>query len=351
MASDDDAHPPLRGARRGDVRAGEDRRVPAPVDRRGGDDRRRRAGAARRGLPDLDLPLARQRDRARHAAGAGDGRAVRARRRLLRRARRLDAHVRLRAPLHGRLRDRRRQPADRRGHRPEQRLSRPRRGDAVRVRRRRLQPGHVRRNAEPRRAVAAAGRVHGRQQPVRHGHLDRAPLGRDRPGPQGRVARRAGHALRRDGRARHLHGRGRGAAPRARGPATRCWWRPSPTASAATRWPIPRSTAQRRRSRSGASATRYPAFGDLLEREGILDAAAREGSSARRPSASSARWSSPSARPSRRPSRCTRTCTCSASRSTAGTTDDRPRRPDTMPGETAHCMHAPRSDEAARADA
>ena len=38
--------------------------------------------------------------------------------------------------------------------------------------------------------------------------------------------------------------------------AARCWWRPSPTASAGTRWPTPRSTAPRRRSRSGASATR-----------------------------------------------------------------------------------------------
>ena len=87
-----------------------------------------------------------------------------------RRARRLDAHVRPRAALHGRLRDRRRQPADRGGHRAGERLPGQRRGDAVHVRRRRLQPGHVRRDAEPRGAVAAAGRVHGDQQPVRHGH-------------------------------------------------------------------------------------------------------------------------------------------------------------------------------------
>ena len=56
------------------------------------------------------------------------------------------------------------------GHRARQRLRGTRRGDAVHVRRRRLQPGHVRRDAQPRRAVAAAGRVHGHQQPVRHGH-------------------------------------------------------------------------------------------------------------------------------------------------------------------------------------
>ena len=47
----------------------------------------------------------------------------------------------------------------------------------LRVRRRRLQPGHVRRDAQPRRAVEAAGRLHGHQQPVRHGHRARAPLG------------------------------------------------------------------------------------------------------------------------------------------------------------------------------
>ena len=81
--ADDDADPPLRGARGRDVRAGEGRRLPAPLDRRGGDDRRQRAGAARQRLPDLHLPLARPRARARHAAGERDGRAVRARRRLL----------------------------------------------------------------------------------------------------------------------------------------------------------------------------------------------------------------------------------------------------------------------------
>ncbi len=109
-----------------------------------------------------------------HLPRAGDGRAVRQARRLLQRPRRLDAHVRRRAPLHGRLRDRRRQPADRGRHRARLRPARLRGGDPVHVRRRRLQPGHVRRDPEPRRPVASAGRVHGRQQPVRHGHLARA---------------------------------------------------------------------------------------------------------------------------------------------------------------------------------
>ena len=218
VAGDDDADPPLRGAGGRDVRAGEGRRLPAPVDRRGGDDRGQRAGAARGRLPDLDLPLARPRARARHAAGERDGRAVRARRRLLARARRLDAHVRPGAPLHGRLRDRRRQPADRRGHRAGQRLPGHGRGHAVHVRRRRLQPGHVRRDAQPRRAVEAAGGVHGHQQPVRHGHVAAAPLGGHGPAAQGREPRRAGHALRRHGRAGHPRGRHRGGAARARRP-------------------------------------------------------------------------------------------------------------------------------------
>ena len=103
-----------------------------------------------------------------------------------------------------------------------QRLLRPRRGDALPVRRRRLQPGHVRRDAEPGGAVAAAGRLHGHQQPVRHGHGARAPLGGHRPAAQGREPRRAGRALRRHGRARHPRGRGRGGRARARGAPAAC---------------------------------------------------------------------------------------------------------------------------------
>ena len=128
--------------------------------------------------------------------------------------------------------------------------------DAVPVRRRRLQPGHVRRDDEPRRAVEAAGRLHGHEQPVRHGHVARAPLGRDRPHAQGRGLRRARHALRRHGRAwTPTTSRPRRCGSRARS-AGRCSSRPSRTASAATRWPTPRSTARRSRSTSGASATR-----------------------------------------------------------------------------------------------
>ena len=210
------------------------------------------------GLPDLHLPLARPRALARRRPRRGHGRAVRPRGRRLEGPRRLDAHVRPRAALHGRLRDRRRQPPAGRRHGPRLGLPGHRRRDRLRVRRRRRQPGHVRRDAQPRRAVGPAGRVHGHQQPVRHGHLDRAPLRGDRPAPPRRRLRRAGHALRRHGRRRHpsRHAARRSGA-RAR-TASRSSSRPSPTASADTRWPTRRSTAPRSRSRSGASATRSP---------------------------------------------------------------------------------------------
>ena len=55
---------------------------------------------------------------------------------------------------------------------------------------------------EPGRAVEAADRVHGHQQPVRDGHLAGAPLGGHRPDAPGRGLRRARRALRRDGRGR-----------------------------------------------------------------------------------------------------------------------------------------------------
>ena len=67
---------------------------------------------------------------ARRGSQPRDGRAVRPRGRRLARPRRLDAHVRPREPLHGRLRDRRRQPAARRRHGAVLRLPRHRRGHA-----------------------------------------------------------------------------------------------------------------------------------------------------------------------------------------------------------------------------
>ena len=199
----DAADPALRGARGRDVRQGEDRRLPAPVHRRGGHDRGRHPGAARHRLPDVHLPRARPGAGPRHLARGRHGRAVRQGRRLLGRARRLDAPVRHGAPLPGRLRHRGRQPAAGRGRRPGQRLHRHRGRDAVHVRRRRHQHRQLRRDDELRGAVEPAGGVHGDQQPVRHGHRAGTPLRRDRPVEEGRGLRRARQPLRRHGRAGH----------------------------------------------------------------------------------------------------------------------------------------------------
>ena len=87
----------------------------------------------------------------------------------------------LRAALPRRLRDRRRQPAALRRRGARRRLHRDRRRDPLDDGRRRHQPGHVRRDHEPRRALEAAGRVPDHQQPVRDGHRPPPPLGRDRP--------------------------------------------------------------------------------------------------------------------------------------------------------------------------
>ena len=113
-ARDDGVDPALRGGGGAPVPAGQGRRLPPPGDRRGGDDRRNRLGDAPRRLPDRHLPHPWPRDRPGNGSEERDGRAVRPRGRLLARARRVDAHLRRRAALHGRLRDRRREPADRR---------------------------------------------------------------------------------------------------------------------------------------------------------------------------------------------------------------------------------------------
>ena len=153
------------------------------------------------------------------------GRAVRQGRRLLGRARRLDAPVRHGAPLPRRLRHRGRQPAAGRGRRAGQRLHRHRGRDAVHVRRRRHQQRQLRRDDELRGAVEPAGRVHGDQQPVRHGHRAGTPLRRDRPVEEGRGLRRARQPLRRHGRAGHPRRGQRRAGEGARATASRSWWR------------------------------------------------------------------------------------------------------------------------------
>ena len=83
--------------------------------------------------------------------------------------------------------------------------------------RRRDQPGHLRRDDEPRGALEAAGRLRDHQQPVRHGHRAAPPLGGHRPVAQVRGLRRARHALRRHGRARRAQRGDRGAEVRPRG--------------------------------------------------------------------------------------------------------------------------------------
>ena len=233
-------------------------------------------GAARAlrddGLPHLDLPLARPRARARHAARGGHGRALRPRRRRAAGGRGGSMHMfDLRAALHGRLRDRRRQPADRGRVRPRRDYSRHGGRDALHVRRRRLEPGHVRRDDEPRRAVEAARRLHGHEQPVRHGHGARAPLGR-RPTCTGKGEGFGVPGMRCDGMdVLDTHDVTREAlARRARGAPAASSSRRSRTASAATRWPTPRSTARRSRSRSGASATRSRPSRDAPRGRGVL---------------------------------------------------------------------------------
>ena len=120
-------------------------------------------------------------------------------------------------PLHGRLRDRRRQPADRSRPRPRLRVQGRRRGHRLHVRRRRLQRRQLRRDDEPGGAVEAAGLLPGREQPLRDGDLGRAALGPDRPLEEGRGLRHPGRADRRDGRAGGARGGRRGNPPRPRG--------------------------------------------------------------------------------------------------------------------------------------
>ena len=120
---------------------------------------------------------------------------------------------------------------------------------ALPVRRRRHQHRRLPRGAQPGRRLGPAGRLPGHQQPVRHGHLGRAGVGRARAVQAGvRLpdARRAGRRQRRAGGAR---GRRPAAARGARASAGRRCSRRSPTATAATPWPTPaRSTAPPRRS-------------------------------------------------------------------------------------------------------
>ena len=332
-ARDDGADPALRGGGGAPVPAGQGRRLPPSGDRRGGDDRRHHLGDGARRLPDRDLPDPRPRDRPRHRSEERDGGALRPRRRHLRRARRLDARLRRRAPVHGRLRDRRRQPAAGRRARPRLRLQRHRRRHRLHVRRRRLEHRQLRRDDEPGGALAPAGRLHPREQPLRDGHRGRAPLGGHRLLEEGRGPRGAGRARRRHGRACDARDRSPSTSGSPARSAARPWSRPSPTATAATPPPTPRSTGPRRRSRSGARRIRSRSFADRLEAGGRAlraTSATRCASGSRR--GCSRRSSSPTSRPSRRSTPSTTTSTWSATRFRAGTRSTSARRTP-FPGE------------------
>ena len=261
--------PPLRGARGRDVRAGEDRRLPASVDRRGGHDRGQRAGAARDRLSDLHLPLTRPRAGARHAAGERDGRAVRARRRLL---------------------------GGRGGSMHMFDLARRFMGGY----------GIVGGNLPIAAGIALASDYKGTDevtlctfgdgasnQGTFGETLNLAALWRlpvvfmvtNNQFGMGTRSRRhsAVTDLQRKGESLGVPGMrcdgmdvldthaviSRGRASACARTASRCSSRPSPTAFAATRWPTRRSTAPRRRSRSWRERDPIPAFGELLEREGV----------------------------------------------------------------------------------
>ena len=135
-------------------------------------------------------------------------------------------------------------------------VSRRRRRHAVLLRRRLGAAGRVPRGHLAGRPVEAADRVHLREQPVLDGHAalpHAGGPGRDRA--RGRLRGGARSLRRRRRAARAASASPRRSSARAR-TSSRRWSRSSPIASAATRCPIPATTAPRTRSRSGRSATR-----------------------------------------------------------------------------------------------
>ena len=164
------------------------------------------------------------------------------------------------------------------------RLQGTRRGHRLHVRRRRLQRRQLRRDDEPGGALEAAGRLPGREQPVRDGHRGRAPLGR-----QTDLSKKAeGYGVpgaRIDGMdvLDGARGRRRGAAAGARGaPADAARGRHLPLPRPLRR-PTPRSTASRRRSRSGGERDPIESFAPRCVEEGVTRASARSAGSTARP--------------------------------------------------------------------
>ena len=170
----------------------------------------------------------------------------------------------------------------------------PRRPDARRerchrllLRRRRRRRGRVPRVPQPGRAVAAAGPVLLREQPLRHGHRAAPRPRRDRPGAAGGVVRHVAWAV--DGMdVVAVEDATRRAVERIRaggGPAS---WSCAPTASARTRCTTPSATATRPRSSGGRSATRSSCSRPGCGPTGELDDDARPPMEARSPPRSTA---------------------------------------------------------------
>ena len=189
---------------------------------------------------------------------------------MLARPRRLDAHLRPRAPVHGRLRDRRRQPAARRRARAGLRLPGD---DAVTVCMFGDGASNTGNFGETMNLAAlwklpvvflvennlygmgtAIERHSARHRPLAQGGGPRAcPASASTAWTCWRCARPSPST----------------SGSRAR-TASRPWSRPSPTASAATPPPTPRSTGPRRRSRSGARRTRSRSFATASLAEGVI---------------------------------------------------------------------------------
>src|SRR3954462_3040087 len=137
-------------------------------------------------------------------------------------------------------------------------------------------------------------------------------------------------------------GRGRGR------PASRCSSRRSRTASAATRWPTPRSTGPRSRSRSGASGTRSRASASASWTRRCSPRTTSRSSTSRRSRRSTRRSSSPTSRRIPTPSRSTTTSTCWATRSAAGTPSTSARPACTAARTSARCRRTARAASRSR---